>query len=242
VHHPYDDFATSVYRLIEEAADDPAVTAIKLTLYRSGQRSAMIDALVRLLRRERRSRSSSSSRRASTRRRTYTGRDDWRTPAFTSFTGSWASEPREIALIVRREGDTVRRYVHLGTGNYNAATARFYTDVGVFSADDNLDRRRERVVQRAHWFLARAVGTVSAAARRPARHAARAARAHRPRDRACASRAPIGHSGQAQRTVRSGRDLGAVRRVAGRCAHRADRARDLPLASGRARLSRASAS
>ena len=42
----------------------------------------------------------------------------------------------KIALVVRREGDTFRRYVHVGTGNYNAATAQFYTDLGLFSADE----------------------------------------------------------------------------------------------------------
>jgi len=139
VHHPYDDFATSVYRLIEEAADDPTVTTIKLTLYRSGQRSALIDALVRAAQAgkevtvfvELKARFDEAQNVHWARRLANAG-----IHVVHGLVG--LKNHAKVSLIVRREGDTLRRYVHLGTGNYNAATARFYTDVGLFSADDNL--------------------------------------------------------------------------------------------------------
>ena len=64
----------------------------------------------------------------------------------------------KVALVVRREGDTMRRYVHIGTGNYNPKTARLYTDFGLLSARRRPRRRPDRPVQRAHRLrLARGV-------------------------------------------------------------------------------------
>ena len=139
VHHPYDDFATSVQRLIEEAADDPAVTTIKLTLYRSGQRSPIIDALVRAAQGgkevavfvELKARFDEAQNVHWARRLANAG-----IHVVHGLVG--LKNHAKISLVVRREGDTLRRYVHVGTGNYNAATARFYTDVGLFSADETL--------------------------------------------------------------------------------------------------------
>jgi polyphosphate kinase len=136
VHHPYEDFGATVLRLLEEAADDPAVVAIRMTLYRAGERSPVVDALVRAARQ---------------------GKE---VAVFVELKASW-DEARNIgwvrqleragaqvvyglvglknhaktALVVRREDGGIRRYVHVGTGNYNPGTARLYTDFGLLSAD-----------------------------------------------------------------------------------------------------------
>lgn len=139
VHHPYDAFTATVERFFTEAADDPAVVAIKLTLYRAGGRSTIVDALMRAAR---------------------AGKDVF---VFVELKArfdeernvEWARKLEEAgvnvvhglvklkthsktALVVRREGETVRRYSHIGTGNYNPATAQLYTDLGLLSADEDL--------------------------------------------------------------------------------------------------------
>jgi polyphosphate kinase len=136
VHHPYDAFETTVERLFVEAADDPNVVAIKLTLYRAGGRSGIVDALLRAAERGKdvfvfvelkarfdEERNIEWARKLEQRGiRVVYGLVDFKTHAKT-------------ALIVRREPDGIRRYVHVGTGNYNAATAAVYTDLGLLTAD-----------------------------------------------------------------------------------------------------------
>ena len=139
VHHPYDAFEATVQRLVTEAADDPDVVAIKLTLYRAGGRSEIVAALLRAAGRgkevfvfvelkarfdeERNIEWAKKLEEAGI--RVVYGLVELKTHAKT-------------ALIVRREPDGIRRYVHIGTGNYNAATAAIYTDVGLLSADPEL--------------------------------------------------------------------------------------------------------
>ena len=139
VHHPYDAFEATVQRLVVDAADDPDVVAIKLTLYRAGGRSAIVDALLRAAGRgkevfvfvELKARFDEERNIEWAKKlehggiRVVYGLVDLKTHAKT-------------ALIVRREQDGIRRYVHIGTGNYNAATAAVYTDVGLLSADPDL--------------------------------------------------------------------------------------------------------
>src|SRR5882762_6059292 len=139
VHHPYDAFEATVQRLVVEAADDPDVVAIKLTLYRAGGRSEIADALVRAAGRgkevfvfvELKARFDEERNIEWAKKleqggiRVVYGLVELKTHAKT-------------ALIVRRERDGIRRYVHIGTGNYNAATAAVYTDVGLLSAAPEL--------------------------------------------------------------------------------------------------------
>ncbi|HSH74330.1 MAG TPA: polyphosphate kinase 1, partial [Longimicrobiales bacterium] len=139
VHHPFHDFDATVGRFLTEAANDPDVVSIKLTLYRTGRRSPVMEALLAALRSgkdvsvfvELKARFDEESNIEWTRRleqagaHVITGVPGYKTHAKT-------------ALVVRRERDGVRRYVHVGTGNYNAQTARFYTDVGLMSADPDL--------------------------------------------------------------------------------------------------------
>ena len=139
VHHPYDSFEATVQRLLVEAADDPDVAAIKLTLYRAGGRSRIVDALARAAERgkevfvfvELKARFDEERNIEWARKleqagiRVVYGLVEIKTHAKT-------------ALIVRREQGGLRRYVHIGTGNYNAATAEIYTDIGLLSADPAL--------------------------------------------------------------------------------------------------------
>lgn len=138
-HHPFHDFESTVGRFLREAAADPDVASIKLTLYRTGRRSPVMDALIAALDAgkdvsvfvELKARFDEESNIHWTRTlkergaRVVYGVVGFKTHAKT-------------ALVVRREDGGVRRYVHIGTGNYNAATARFYTDLGLMSADPDL--------------------------------------------------------------------------------------------------------
>ncbi|MDQ3701366.1 MAG: polyphosphate kinase 1, partial [Chloroflexota bacterium] len=133
LHHPFDSFAP-VVRFIEAAAADPDVLAIKQTLYRVGNNSPIVEAL----------------KRARENDKQVAVLLELKARGDEENNIEWAQELEDAgvhvvygivglkthckaALVVRREGDVIRRYVHLGTGNYNASTARAYTDLGLLT-------------------------------------------------------------------------------------------------------------
>jgi len=138
-HHPFQSFESTVGRFLNDAAADPHVMAIKLTLYRTGRRSPIMDALLKALeagkdvsvfvelkaRFDEESNIHWTKTLAEAGARVVYGVVGYKTHAKT-------------ALVVRKEDGGVRRYVHVGTGNYNSTTARFYTDLGLMSADPDL--------------------------------------------------------------------------------------------------------
>lgn len=139
LHHPYESFTASVERFIEASALDPDVLAIKITLYRTGTDSNLPRLLTQAAERgkqvavliELQARFDEESNIAWARRFEDAG-------VHVSYGVSGLKTHTKVMLVVRREGDAVRRYVHIGTGNYAPRTAKLYTDFGILSCDPDL--------------------------------------------------------------------------------------------------------
>jgi polyphosphate kinase len=138
-HHPFDSFASTVVKFLREAAADPHVTTIKITLYRVGNSSAIVDALMDAARQGKRvivfielkARFDEEHNVAWARKLESAGGH-----VVSGLVG--LKNHAKVALVVRKEGGKLVSYVHVGTGNYNTRSGREYTDLSLFSSRDDL--------------------------------------------------------------------------------------------------------
>lgn len=147
LHHPYQSF-NPVVDFICQAALDPNVLAIKQTLYRTGEKSVLVDALVK---------AASSGKEVTViieLRARFDEEANIQLASRLQDAGAHVvygvvgyKTHAKLAMVVRREGKRVKRYVHLGTGNYHAGTARAYTDIGLLSADKTLGEDVHKIFQ-----------------------------------------------------------------------------------------------
>ncbi|MEI9812451.1 MAG: polyphosphate kinase 1 [Acidobacteriota bacterium] len=138
LHHPFDSFQP-VLEFLRHAAEDPDVLAIKITLYRVGRNSPLVEHLMTAMENgkqvavlvELKARFDEESNITWARALEAAG-------VHVVYGLVGLKVHSKVALVVRREGDKIRRYVHLGTGNYNVATARLYTDLGMITTDEHI--------------------------------------------------------------------------------------------------------
>ena len=134
VHHPYESFSSSVEAFLEAASSDPQVLAIKLTLYRTSGDTAIVRALTA---------AAEAGKQVAVIIELQARFDEQNNITFARTMESYGihvayglpglKTHAKTVLVVRRDADGIRRYVHVGTGNYNSKTARVYTDIGLFT-------------------------------------------------------------------------------------------------------------
>ena len=139
VPHPYDSFATSFETFVRAAAEDSAITAMKTTVYRTSDESPLVPALIETAEAGKQSVCIVELKaRFDERRNIEWSRALERAGVHVVYGFPNLKIHAKMTLLVRREGGELRRYVHLGTGNYHALTARFYEDFGLFTCDEEI--------------------------------------------------------------------------------------------------------
>ncbi len=139
VQHPYDSFATSVESFVRAAASDPRVQTLKTTVYRTSHDSALAPALIQAAENGKQSVCVVELKaRFDERRNIEWARSLEQAGVHVVYGFPDMKIHAKTTLVIRQEGDELRRYVHIGTGNYHATTARIYEDVGLFTADPDI--------------------------------------------------------------------------------------------------------
>jgi polyphosphate kinase len=139
VHYPYESFASSVERFVEQAVDDPAVLAIKMTVYRTSDDSALVPSLIRAAEKGKQAVCLVELKaRFDERLNIQWSRALEKVGAHVVHGIPGLKTHAKAILVVRREGDSVRNYVMIGTGNFHAKNARLYEDFGLFTTDHEI--------------------------------------------------------------------------------------------------------
>ena len=139
IHHPYDSFAASFESYVDRAAVDPEVIAIKSTVYRTSDDTPLVPALIDASERGKQTVCLVEIKaRGDERRNIESSRSLEQAGVHIVYGFPGLKIHAKTTLVVRREAGGLRRYVHLGTGNYNAVTARAYEDFGLFTADEEI--------------------------------------------------------------------------------------------------------
>ena len=138
LHQPYDSF-NPVIDFLKAAARDPNVLAIKQTLYRVGQNAPVVEALLEASEHGQTGRGTGGTQGALRRGKQYRlGQTLEQMGVHVVYGLVGLKTHCKVTMVVRKEGDGIRRYLHLGTGNYNAVTSRIYEDIGIFTCDEDM--------------------------------------------------------------------------------------------------------
>ncbi len=153
VHHPYESFDASVEHFISAAADDPQTVSIKMTAYRIGDDTPFVKSLIRAAEHGKQVACVMEIKASfDEERNLFWAAELERVGAHVTFGVAGLKTHAKIALVVRKESDGLRSYVHIGTGNYHVKTARIYADLGLFSSDPRLTHD---VVNLFHYLTGR---------------------------------------------------------------------------------------
>ncbi len=153
VHHPYESFTASVERFITEAADDPDVLAIKMTLYRMGDNNPIVHSLIRAANAGKQVVCIVELKaRFDEQRNIYWAQMMEKAGIHVVYGVLGFKTHSKTTLVLRREGNGINAYGHIGSGNYNNVTSRFYTDVGLFTSHKKIT---DDMVQLFHLLTGR---------------------------------------------------------------------------------------
>lgn len=134
LHHPYDSFSATVEKFVTEASEDPKVLAIKMTLYRTGDNSPFVKSLIRAAENGKQVVCLIElTARFDEERNIYWAQELENAGVHVVYGLVGLKTHAKTTLVVRKNGDELKAYAHIGTGNYNVVTSRFYTDVGLLT-------------------------------------------------------------------------------------------------------------